>query len=282
MSRWLLSAPCIRFVFFVERWVLSILFLYLGYEYIDTLRLLHLFSQSTDLLPKAMVARDGGFIDGIHFQDFARYSLLALSNLVSGVLLLTARKPSRYPTRAQEVVVPFVATFFYLIFNQRMPLPFWMTTPLVPAVWGARLAAAGLVLSTLGIFASLACILWLGRSLGIVVSVRRIVLAGPYRYVRHPIYLSYALLFTGLFLTACTVRMGILVTGAYAMLCWRARLEEKVLSAHSAAYREWMTRTGFLFPRWPARRHPVPIVVPARPVLLVPRRTVLIPVRVMD
>ena len=265
MSRRFLSPPCVRFVFFVERWLLSALFLYLGYEYLDTLRLMHLFAQSTDLLPRAMVARDGGFMDGIHFEDFARYVLLAISNLTCGLLLLVSRKPSRYPTHAREVVVPLAATFFYLVFNQRVPLPLWMTTPFIPAGWGKILAATGVGLSTLGIVASAVCILWLGRSLGIVVSVRRIELTGPYRYVRHPIYLSYAFLFLGLLLTACTVRMTVLVVGAYALLTWRARLEESLLAVHSPAYREWMARTGLLWPRWETLSTPrAPVELPVR------------------
>ena len=254
MSHFLLSKPCVRFVFFVERWLLSSLFLLLGYEYIDTLRLLHLFAQSRDLLPPAMLARDGGFLDGIHFEDFARYALLAVSNLASGVLLLIARKPARYPMHAKEVSVPLAATFFYLIFNQRVPLPPWMTTPFIPAAWSTSLAAAGVCSSVVGITASFVCILALGRSLGIVVSVREVVLTGPYRYVRHPIYLSYAFVLLGLFLTACTVRMSLLCVGAFATLCWRARLEERLLSVHSPAYRAWMARTGFLWPRAATRR----------------------------
>ncbi len=281
LSRWLLSKPCIRFVFFVERWVLSALFLYLGYEYLDTLRLMHLFAQASDLMPTAMVARDGGFIDGIHFEDFARYVLLAFSNLTCGTLLLVARKPSRYPTHAREVVVPLAATFSYMCFNQRVPLPLWMTTPFVPAGWSSSLAAVGIGFSVVGVVASVVCILYLGRSLGIVVSVRQIVLAGPYRYVRHPIYLSYAFVLSGLFLTACTVRMGVLVCGAFAMLCWRARLEENVLSAHSPAYREWMTRTGFLWPKRQATPD-APVALPL-PVSMrvgqpqVRRATILVP-----
>ena len=125
-----------------------------------------------------------------------------------------------------------------------------MTTPFVPDRWCTPLAAAGVVFSAFGAVFSLWSILWLGRSLGIVVSVREIVLAGPYRYVRHPIYLGYTFLFLGLFLTACTVRMTLLASGAFALLWWRARLEEAVLAAHSVAYREWMKHTGFLWPVW--------------------------------
>ena len=260
VSNLLLSKPCLRFVFFVERWLLSALFIFLGYEYLDTLRLMHLFATSGAVLPASMIARDGGFLDGIHFEDFARYTLLAVSNLTCGVLLLIARQPTRYPTRPSEITVPLAATFFYAIFNQHVSLPLWLTTPFTPVFWSTGLAAVGVVLSVVGVTGSLFCVLVLGRSLGIVVSVREIVLHGPYRYVRHPIYLGYFFVFVGLFLTACTVRMGVLTVGAAGMLCWRARLEEAILSAHSPAYRGWMARTGFLWPRSPIpKRRQVPV-----------------------
>ena len=148
--------------------------------------------------------------------------------------------------------MPLGATFFYAVFNQHVPLPALdERRPLVPAAWSPVLAGIGVGLSLVGVAGSLLCILKLGRSLGIVVSVREVILTGPYRYVRHPIYLSYFFMFGGLFLTACTVRMTLLVLAGAALLCWRARLEEAVLSAHSPAYRAWRARTGFL---WPKRR----------------------------
>ena len=250
MSRWLLSPPLIRFVFFVERWVLSALFLYLGYEYFATLQLMHLVARSRDMMPAAVVARDAGFLDGVHFEDFARYSLLAGSNIVCGLLLLVSRRPSRYPTKAREIVVPLAATFSYTLLYEFIVLPAWMTTPVIPPSWSTPLAQTGVVLSAFGAIFSLGSILWLGRSLGIVVSVRESVLTGPYRYVRHPIYFGYGFLLLGLFMTACTVRMSIAAGGAVALLWWRARLEEAVLGASSAAYREWTRRTGFFWPVW--------------------------------
>ena len=57
---------------------------------------------------------------------------------------------------------------------------------MVPDRWLTPAAAAGVVFSVFGVVFSFNAILWLGRSLGIVVSVREIVLGGPYRYVRHP------------------------------------------------------------------------------------------------
>ena len=249
MSHLLLSRPVIRFVFFVERWLLSFLFLFLAYEYIDTLRFMVLVSTSRAFITPSVIARDAGFLDGVHFEDYARYILLASFNALCGVLLLISRKPTHHPSRAAEVVVPLVATFFYLVFNQEVPLPLWMTTPFVPAALTTSLAMAGVVLSAGGVLFAGYAMSWLGRSLGIVVSVREVVLGGPYRYLRHPIYFGYLFVLAGLFLTACTFRMSVLTLGATGLLVWRARLEEDLLSAYSPAYREWRRRTAFLFPR---------------------------------
>ena len=155
--------------------------------------------------------------------------------------------------------MPLAATFGYMLFNNHVPVPAWMSTAMVPNSWLTPAAAAGVVFSVFGVIFSFNAILWLGRSLGIVVSVREIVLGGPYRYVRHPIYLGYAFIMAGMFLTSFTPRMTIMVMAAMALLIWRARLEENVLSAHSAAYREWMKHTGFLWPN----RHPAPTALRA-------------------
>ena len=265
MSRLLLSRPIIRFVLFVERWLFSALFLFLAYEYIDTLRFMVLVSSSRAFIPATLIARDAGFLDGVHFEDYARYLLLASFNGLCGVLLLISRKPSRLPSRAAEIVVPIAATFSYLIFNQHVPMPLWMTTPCVPPAWNTSLAAVGVMLSAFGVVFAGCAMSCLGRSLGIVVSVREVVLSGPYRYVRHPIYFGYLFILAGLFLTACTFRMGVLTLGALALLMWRARLEEELLSAFSPVYREWMQHTAFLWPRFRVRRVAevsVPAVLP--------------------
>ena len=254
MSRWFLSRPIIHLVFFVERWVLSALFFFLAYEYVSTLQLMRLFSASHRLLPPAMIARDAGFNDGVHFEDYARYTMLAVSNGACGLLLLISRKPARYPDQAQEIVVPLAATFGYMLFNNHIPVPAWMSAPVVPDSWLTPAAAAGVVFSAFGAFFALNAILWLGRSLGIVVSVREVVLGGPYRYVRHPIYLGYVLIMVGMFLTSFSPRMALMISIAMGLLVWRARLEEHLLAAYSPAYREWMKQTGFLWPNL----HPAP------------------------
>ena len=60
--------------------------------------------------------------------------------------------------------------------------------------------------------------------MGIVVSVREVVLAGPYRWVRHPIYLGYLVVMLGMFMVSWTPCMALVVAGGVALLVWRARM----------------------------------------------------------
>ena len=96
-----------------------------------------------------------------------------------------------------------------MVFDQHVELPKWMVTPdgARPLETGA-LASFGIVISAGGLAMSIYAILWLGRSMGIVVSVREVVLAGPYRWVRHPIYMGYLFVLLGMFMVSWTPRMG--------------------------------------------------------------------------
>jgi protein-S-isoprenylcysteine O-methyltransferase Ste14 len=94
----------------------------------------------------------------------------------------------------------------------------------------------------------------LGRSFGILVAVRKVVLRGPYRFIRHPIYLGYFLALLAMLLADPEPIYFVLIPTLYAIMSWRARLEENKLAAVSPEYRANMTRTGMFLPRFPWQR----------------------------
>jgi protein-S-isoprenylcysteine O-methyltransferase Ste14 len=109
---------------------------------------------------------------------------------------------------------------------------------------------AGVVLSVIGYSIALWAIFYLRRSFAIFVSVRDIVSKGPYAYVRHPIYLGYLFDLCGFALAGFSVAILLLGCGFVLLLVERARMEEEKLCEASAPYRQYASRTGFLFPRF--------------------------------
>jgi protein-S-isoprenylcysteine O-methyltransferase Ste14 len=92
-----------------------------------------------------------------------------------------------------------------------------------------------------GVLAALASLGVLGRSIGIVAANRGVRTAGPYRLVRHPVYLGYLLTNIGYVLESPTSRNLILFTVALAGQLVRIREEERVL-ARDDSYRRYMSR----------------------------------------
>jgi len=115
--------------------------------------------------------------------------------------------------------------------------------------WQTPLIVIGLFLGLMGPAVAIWAVLYLGRSFGVFVVVRKAILDGPYQWVRHPMYLGYIFMLAGLVLANFSVAYIILVSIHIALLLYRARLEEARLSEHSAEYREYVKRTGFIFPK---------------------------------
>jgi protein-S-isoprenylcysteine O-methyltransferase Ste14 len=88
----------------------------------------------------------------------------------------------------------------------------------------------GLVLVTIAAFLSLASLLSLGRSFGVRPALRRLVTIGPYRLVRHPMYLAYVLGDIGYNLQEWNAGTVLLVLAGWTSLFYRIRAEEHVLS----------------------------------------------------
>ena len=88
----------------------------------------------------------------------------------------------------------------------------------------------GLVLATLSACLSLVSLLVLGRRFGIRPALRGLATRGPYRLVRHPMYLAYVLGDIGYNLQEWNVGTALLVMVGWAALLHRIDAEERILS----------------------------------------------------
>ncbi len=91
---------------------------------------------------------------------------------------------------------------------------------------------AGLALVMLAAGLSLVSLLAMGRHFGVRPALRGLVTSGPYRVVRHPMYLSYVLGDIGYNLQEWNSVTLLLVLVGWASLVYRIQAEERVLSQH--------------------------------------------------
>lgn len=186
---------------------------------------------------------------GIAMAALAKDLLLFLLMVFTGVTLLFSRAPVTLPDRLKHIIVPIAMSYYFFLYGLVDCLPAPLRESLLPPGWQMPAAITGMALSVLGYAVSIWALVHLGRSFAMLVSVRKVVATGPYAYVRHPIYLGYAIDLCGLLLTSFSPAMLLLGAGFAAFLVIRARLEEEMLSAADEGYRQSVARTGFLLPR---------------------------------
>jgi protein-S-isoprenylcysteine O-methyltransferase Ste14 len=95
------------------------------------------------------------------------------------------------------------------------------------------LPAVGLVLVALAACLSLVSLLTIRRLFGVRPALRGLATRGPYRFVRHPMYLSYVLGDIGYNLQEWNSVTLVLVLIGWMSLIYRINAEERVLSQHA-------------------------------------------------
>ncbi|MGB5080120.1 MAG: isoprenylcysteine carboxylmethyltransferase family protein [Burkholderiales bacterium] len=107
---------------------------------------------------------------------------------------------------------------------------------------------ASLVLVLGGNYFCLVALLKLGRSLSIMPEARRLVTDGPYRYVRHPLYLAEAIVLAGIFLQFRSPPVALIVIAVLGFQLLRMHYEEGVLRTAFPEYADYARRTARLIP----------------------------------
>lgn len=111
-----------------------------------------------------------------------------------------------------------------------------------------RSLMAGILLLSGTLFATFAVIV-LGRSFSIMPEARRLVTAGPYSMVRHPIYLGEILGSAGLVVGSFSLGALVVYSFFVFLQIQRIRYEEALLTRVFPEYEEYRRRTPQLVPR---------------------------------
>jgi isoprenylcysteine carboxyl methyltransferase (ICMT) family protein YpbQ len=219
---------------YTERYVLSLVFLCLASVE---------FNKTWGILSGRLGTETTVFIDATH------HLILLLLGLFTSLFLLLGRRTVVPPHQLKFILTPLASTFFYLLYYAVPLFPASLQINLCPPGLKRLLVVAGLTCIIIGPVFALWGILHLGRSFGIYVTVRKVVLTGPYQWVRHPMYLGWICLCLGVALANFSGVYFLLVAMHISLLLYRAHLEETRFSEYSPAYRAYMRRTGFIFPK---------------------------------
>jgi len=218
-----------------ERYVVSIIFLCLAAD-----RMHRLITAS---------GAERAAIEAAPFTTIIRQIIWAQLYVYWGLLLLLGRRVTGLPERFHDILLPLATTFFYLAYGVTPWLPHWLAQSLCPPNWHSACASLSLILNLLGLWIAVWAAVYLGRSFGVLIEVRQVVLEGAYKWVRHPMYSGYVFFLAGFALANFSLAYFILVPLHIGLLLYRARLEESRLAESSAEYEAYRKRTGFIFPR---------------------------------
>jgi protein-S-isoprenylcysteine O-methyltransferase Ste14 len=157
--------------------------------------------------------------------------LVLAANCAVVVFVVFRRRPERISVRASDWLIAIVGTVAPL-FNGPPDGPH-----LLP-----RFVGAGL--TVLGLAASLLAKLALRRNFSIVPARTGIVVRGPYRLVRHPMYSAYFVTHVGVLLYGFTLRNLFCYLICWVCLWARMSREEAVL-VDAETYRDYCTRVPY-------------------------------------
>lgn len=185
---------------------------------------------------------------------------LAFDCLVLYSFIVRGRAKER-PSGLMEHVYPLITVFVPVLGYTLMFMPeVRQLLPPYPPAFFEQLAKlgpmapfyldlAGFTLGFIGAAFSIWSIAHLRASFGLRPAVRELITTGPYRRIRHPLYLGEIVHIFGLaVLSATPVGLALFVV-AVALQIGRAKLEERKFLLNVPDYAEFRRNTGFLWPK---------------------------------
>lgn len=122
----------------------------------------------------------------------------------------------------------------------------------VPLVGGPASTGSALTLGSALIALGTACAVWaalsLGRSISVIPQSRTLASHGPYRWLRHPLYVFELVASAGVCLVVGGVLPWVVLAALAVMQVVRARWEERLLLGTMDGYAEYRSRTVGLVP----------------------------------
>jgi len=166
-----------------------------------------------------------------------RLSTIAFLLLLAAAVIVRAR-----PTEKARGIEPRVSALIgtFIIYS----------IPLFPRrELSVTVEMVSTVLILVGSAAAVVALLRLGRSFSVMAEARRLVTSGPYRFVRHPLYLAEELAVVGVFIQFVSVWTALLLAVQISFQLRRMHNEEAVLAATFPEYTAYQARTARLIPR---------------------------------
>ncbi|QSN62996.1 isoprenylcysteine carboxylmethyltransferase family protein [Caballeronia sp. M1242] len=157
--------------------------------------------------------------------------LMVLSEVVTIVFSLLSRVPGKRDWNVLSVMVSSVATFYFLAFDIKPGIH------LIPE-WVA------VCLQVIGMSVQISAKLSLRRSFGILPANRGVVVHGPYKLIRHPMYFGYLIKDIGFLLPNFGLQNVIVLVVHWTLQVTRIVREERLLSEDDT-YREYAKRVRY-------------------------------------
>lgn len=171
--------------------------------------------------------------------ELARTGLLIAFTLLCMVLTFM-RRPAKQTAAGWQPRFSAIAGSYLIL-----------VVPLLPAAQlGAAWIAMAVIVMALGLAASIYSLSWLGRSFSMMASARKLVTAGPYGIVRHPLYASEGLMMLGVILSNFSIAAVLVGLVCIALFYMRMLNEERVLTDAFPEYADYAKRVPRIVPRF--------------------------------